>query len=125
MNGPRTIFTHRCGKGPAETITMLTLADFQKVEAELENYLKANYPTEQIDETRRLAEKVDPEELTNYTVLLGNAFNKGIIDETLYEFVMEKTLAWETTTFHEKFAIGLLIKKTRNDTLLWDLLSEA
>ncbi len=100
---------------------MLTLTDFKKVEEGLHGYL-STYPESQLKETQKAAESADQEELANYTLLLGDAFSRGVTDEALYEFAMGLVLNWEKTTFHAKFAVGLLIKKTRDDTALWDLL---
>lgn len=102
---------------------MLTLADFKKVEEGLPRYL-STYPESGLRETQKVAERVDPGELANYTLLLGDAFSRGKMDGALYEFAMGLVLNWEKASFHEKFAMGLLVKMTRDDTALWDLLSQ-
>ncbi len=89
---------------------MLTLADFKKVEERLPRYL-STYSKSGLQETQKAAQSVDQEELANYTLLLGDAFSTGKIDETLYEFAIGLVLNWEKASFHEKFAVGLLIQK--------------
>lgn len=100
---------------------LLKLSDFKKVEAALPSYL-STYPQSQLEETRRVAHDIDANELTKYVMLLTDAFQRGKMDEALYEFAISQVHAWESASFHEKFALGLLVKKTLDDTALWDLL---
>ncbi len=100
---------------------MLTLADFKKVEERLPSYL-STYPESGLHETQKVGGSADPRELANYTLLLGDAFSRGKMDEAPYEFAMGLVLNWQKAYFHERRAIGVLIKKTRDDTALWDLL---
>lgn len=53
---------------------------------------------------------------------MTDAFQRGKMDEALYEFAISRVHDWESAPFHEKFALGLLIKKTLDNTALWDLL---
>jgi hypothetical protein len=75
--------------------------------------------------TEKAAARVDAGELKNYELLLNDAFAKRKVDKALHETAIGLVRNWEKTTLHEKFAVGLLIKKTRNDTALWDLLARS
>lgn len=93
------------------------------MEQGLPDYL-STYPESQLQETQKMAENMDPGELANSILLLGDAFSRGKMDGALYEFAIGLVLNWEKASFHEKFTVGLLVKMTRDDTALWDLLSQ-
>jgi hypothetical protein len=102
----------------------LTLSDLKKVEQNLPHYL-SSYPEGDTLVTQKAAARVDSRELSNYELLLEDAFAKRKVDEALYEKAIGLVRNWEKTTLREKIAVGLLIKKTRNDTTLWDLLTKS
>ena len=101
---------------------MLTLSDLKKVEERLPRYL-TNYPQGDMRVTEKAVARADVRELRNYELLLKDAFVKRKMDKALYDRAIGLVGNWDRTTLYEKFALGLLIKKTRDDTALWDLLA--
>jgi hypothetical protein len=119
------IFKHRSSTLDSEQrVRLLTVSDFKKVEERLPRYLN-NYPQGDTSVTEKAGARVDPKELSNYRLLLEDAFAKGKVDEGLYKKAIGLVENWEKINLQEKIAVGLLIKRTRNDTALWDLLTKS
>ncbi len=104
-------------------VSPVTLADFRTVERNVQGYLRS-YSQKTTGETQKIAETVAPEELVTYNLLLDDASKRELIEQELYEFAMKLLENWGKSSFNEKVALGLLVKKIRRDSLLWDLLSK-
>ena len=105
---------------------MITLEDFKKVEKSSDSYLKTTLTDSQIFEARTELERVTQGELATYRLLLDIAYDTRHIDQVLHEHVSKIVKNWRMAPLKEQFALALLIRETKDDTMLWDylLLSE-
>ncbi len=105
---------------------MITLEDFKKVEKSSDSDPKTTLMDSQIFEARTELENITPGELSTYRLLLDIAFDTHHISGELHEHVSKIVKNWHMAPLKERFAVALLVRETKDDTMLWDylLLSE-